>query len=68
MMEAKIVSLLFILAVHGRWDEFSNFLAFAKMLFDNTTKLSPEDQAKMNQVFDRATASIAKADAALPQN
>lgn len=41
--------------------------AILAKLEDRPAKLSPEDQAKLNKIFDRATASTAKVDTELPK-
>ena len=41
--------------------------AILAKLEERPSKLSPEDQAIMNEIFDKATATAAKVDAALPK-
>lgn len=67
-MHREFILICFALAMAGRLDDVTEFFALNREFLSTTTRLSPEDQARLDTIFERASASSAKMDAALSQN
>lgn len=64
-MLREYIIITYLLAIHARWDELREFFALNREFLANTTRLSPEDQANVDQAFKVAQSIVTKDDEAL---
>jgi hypothetical protein len=63
-MLQQFIIITYLMAINGRWDDLREFFSVSREFLASNTRLSPEDQSKLNHLFEMAASLKAKEDAA----